>query len=397
MFAAAAVAEPNVLSLDQAVQEALSHNPRLSALGHTRDAMRERPATAAGLPNPMLTYRGMDTPDAGNFPATGEKRIEIEQPLPGYGKRELREAVAVNEASGMAIEVEALAREVVLRVKETAFELQAAQKALLITGTERDLLVRMAAVAESRYANGEAAQADVVKAQTEITMLRQKEVDLEGHEKTLKAKLAMLLNRDAKGIPERIVAPIPEEALPDPASRVKEALENRAELKAANLKVERSELTQRLMARESQPDYKVGLEYRSIQSGDDMVMFMVGIDLPLWQSKNRAAKREAGLMVAASGAEREAMERQVELDVQSAFYKLETAVRTLALYRKELIPQAEIRIQSSEAGYKAGKVDFGDWLDSERFGLNARIMAAEAEGEVGSGWALLEQAVGGAL
>lgn len=397
LFVAAGFSQPGTLTLDQAVREALSHNPRLAAVAHTRDAMGERPLQAAGLPNPMFTYRGMDATSGGSFPNTEEKRFEIEQPLPGYGKRGLRQAVAVKEAGAMAAEVETMAREVVWMVKEAAFELQAVQKALLITRDENELLSRMAKVAEARYAAGEAAQADVIKAQTEITMLQQKRVELEGQAKTLQARLALLLNRADGNGPVAIMAPIPEAVVPDPAASVKVALGNRAELKAAGLKVERSDLQRRLMTRESQPDYKVGLEYRSIERGNDMVMFMVGVDLPLWRGKNSAAIREAGKMAAASESDREAIERQVILDVQLACYKVETAKRSLDLYRKELIPQAGLRLQSSEAGYRAGKVDFSDWLESQRFGLNARIMAAMAEGALGTGWAALERAVGGAL
>ena len=190
-------AEPGALTLDQAVQEALNHNARLAALGYTRDAMQERPAQATGLPNPMFTYRGMDASAGGTFPNTSEKRFELEQPLPGYGKRGLREAVARNEAGAMGAEAEAMAREVVLMVKESAFELQAVQKALAITREEDAVLTRMAKVAETRYSTGDAAQADVIKAQTEITMLKRKQVELEGREKTLKAKLALLMNRDS--------------------------------------------------------------------------------------------------------------------------------------------------------------------------------------------------------
>ena len=397
MFTVVAVAETVSVSLDQAVRDALSRNPRLVALGTTRDAMLERPAQATGLPNPMFTYRGMDATSGGAFPNTSEKRFEIEQPLPGYGKRGLREAVAVNEAGAMGFEAEVMAQEVIWMVKDAAYELQAVQKALLITRSEDDLLSRMAKVAEVRYAAGEAAQADVVKAQTEITMLKQKRLELEGREKTLQAKLAFLMNVDVSQAPPTIIAPVSDGAVPDPVALAKSALGKRVEIKAAQLKVDRSELQRKLMTRESQPDYKVGLEYRAIERQDDMVMFMVGVDLPLWRGKNRAAIREAGMMASASEADRMATERQVTLDVQSACYKVATARRTVELYQKELIPQAAVRLQSSEAGYRAGKVDFSDWLESQRFGLTVRIMAVMAEGELGSGWAALERAVGGSL
>lgn len=394
---AGAATGDSTLSLDQAISEALSRNPRLAAVAHSRDAAGERPAQSSSLPNPMFTYRGMDAASGGGFPNTGEKRFEIEQSLPGYGKRGLREAVSVKEAGAMAAEMETVARELVWKVKEAAYELQAVQKALLITRDEKDLLDRMAKVAEARYAAGETAQADVIKARTEITMLDQKLIELEGQVRTLQASLALLMNRsDGQGV-MAITAPVPADAVPDPVVQVKAALGKRPEIKAAALAAERNDLKRQLMRRETRPDYKVGVEYLSIEHGEDMVMFMVGVELPLWRGKNSAAIREAGHRVAASESDREAIERQVVLDVQSACYKVETARRTLDLYRKDLIPQAALRLQSSEAGYRAGNVDFNDWLESQRFGLNVRIMAAMAEGALGTGWAALERAVGGAL
>ena len=53
-----------------------------------------------------------------------------------------------------------------------------------------------------------------------------------------------------------------------------------------------------------------------------------------------------------------------------------------------------IRFSASEAGYRTGKTDFLDLLESERFLLNARVMAAMAEGNVGMELARLERAVG---
>jgi len=67
------------------------------------------------------------------------------------------------------------------------------------------------------------------------------------------------------------------------------------------------------------------------------------------------------------------------------------------LYRAELIPQAEARFSASEAGYRTGKVDFMDLLESERFLLNAKMMTAMTEGAVGMQAARLERAIGATL
>jgi cobalt-zinc-cadmium efflux system outer membrane protein len=99
-------------------------------------------------------------------------------------------------------------------------------------------------------------------------------------------------------------------------------------------------------------------------------------------------------MQASSLSAREAAERQSAFDVQDAHFKLLTAQRTLHMYRTELVPQAEARFSTSEAGYREGKVDFLDLLESERFLLNTKVMTAMSEGTVGMQAARLERAVG---
>ena len=102
-------------------------------------------------------------------------------------------------------------------------------------------------------------------------------------------------------------------------------------------------------------------------------------------------------MIEAGEAALQSAQRQIAFDVQDAAFKLQTAQRTVELYRKELLPQAETRFKASEAAYRSGGGDFMDLLESERFRLNARVMAAMAEANLGVQAARLERAVGTSL
>lgn len=380
------------LTLDQVVGTALAENPRLRSMRAQWEAMQERPVQARALPNPMFAYRGMDETADYDFPTTAEKRFEVEQQFPWFGKRDLKGKIAAQNASAMRREYEAMQREALMMVKETYFDLYAVQRMLTITRSEEDVLKRMAKIAETMYATGERTQQDVLKALAEITMLQQKLLELEQQENVLKAKLNQLSNRPVDSpVGLAVTAPAAEFAaagLGDLAAR------NRPEIKKAESEIQRSQLERDLMKKEFWPDYRLGLEYRSFRSSEDMVMFTVGFDLPIWQSKNKAGVREAEKMIEAGQAGLEAAQRQTSFDVQDASFKLQTARRTLDLYKSALIPQAQARYESSEAGYRTGKVDFMDLLESERFLLNARVMAAMAEGNVGMQLARLERAVG---
>jgi len=385
---------PPTLTLVEAVDRARRDNPQLQSLRAQWEAAQERPAQAITLPNPMFKYSGMDQADGGTWPDTSEKRFMVEQEFPGFGKRDLRENLARNDVDALRWELESMTREVILKVKENFFDLYALQQVIGITRKEDRVLQRMAKIAETMYSTGERTQQDVLKAQAEITLLKQRLLELDAQENTLKGNLNTLLNRRADA-PLNVTAPLMETHFNGSLENLFTwAATNRPEIQAAQSQIERSDLETKLMARESVPDYRLGLEYRDIADSPDLVMFTIGIELPVWQSKYRAGVREAEIMKAARQADRETAERNSARDVQDAHFKLQTARRQLELYKTELIPQAEARFNASETGYQTGKVDFMDHLESQRFLLNVRVMAAMAEGNVGIQLARLEQAVG---
>jgi len=385
------------LTLSATVEMAVRDNADLKSLRAKWEAMQERPAQVGALPNPMFKYSGMDTASGGTWPNTGEKRFMVEQEFSWFGKRSLKEGIAAKDAEAMERELETMTREVVMMVKESYFDLYAVQRVIAITRDEEDVIRRMEKAAETMYATGDRTQVDVLKAQTEITMLKRKLLDLQAQESTLKAKLNMLLNRRADSPLGVTVTPPETEFSGSSDTLFTLAATNRPEVKAAQAQVERYELDKKLMAKESMPDYKLGLEYRDIAASDNMIMFTVSIELPVWRSKYRAGVMEAEKMRASSQAAREAAERQSDFDVQDSTFKLQTARSQLELLRTELVPQAKARFNASETGYRTGKVDFTDLLESERFLLDAKMMTAMTEGNVGMQAARLERAIGTTL
>ena len=383
----------NNLTLAAAVNLAIHDNPELTSLRAKWEAMQERPVQAAALPDPIFKYGGMDAVDGGRWPSTDEKRFMVEQEFPWFGKRELRAGVARKDAEIMQRELEGMTRDVVMMVKESYFQLHAVQQVIVTTQKDEEVLRRMAKNAETMYATGERTQQDVLKAKAEITMLQQRLLELAAQENALQAKLNTLLNRRADAPLGVLEAPPP---VPDEGrlALLFGLAANRPEVRSEQARIERYDQERELMKKESMPDYRLGLEYRHFGRSDDMMMFTISVDLPIWESKYEAGVREAEKMKASSEAAKTAAERRSAFDVQDAGFKLQTARRALELYWKELIPQAEARFNASEADYQTGKVDFMDLLESQRFLLNIRVMSAMAEGDIGMQYARLERAVG---
>jgi len=387
----AAQAEPHELAasltLDSLIETARHDNAVLRAARAKTAAMNERPAQEKALPNPMFKYGAMDS-TRGNLADAGEKRFMVEQPFLWSGKRDLRMKIAGQDAAAMRQEAEMLEREIVMQVKETYYDLYSIQHVTQIVRAEEKLLRDVLTAAENQYATGQRTQQDVIKAEAEITMLQQKLVEQEQQESTLKARLNQLLNRNsAEPLGLAIVGPPRHPSNPA-------ATGERPEIRAAKIDLERSQLQRQLMHKEFFTDYRIGAEYRNYRAGDDMVMLTFSFDLPIWQSKYRAGVREAEKMVESSTATLDAVRQQAAFESADAHYKLRAAQRSLEIYEQTLIPQAESRFKASDASYRTGKGDFMDLLESERFLLNARTMAAMAEGNLGMQQARLERTLG---
>jgi len=380
------------LTVEQLVATALRDSPRLAAMRAEWEAMSQMPAQERALPNPMLTYKGSDM--AGNFPGAAEKQYDAEQTIPWPGKLGLKGRMAEKDADRAWFEYQTMRRETVMMVKESYYDLCAVRKSIAIVQTEQNVLRQMEQVAETKYSTGEVSQQDVTKAQAEIPMLQGRILELMARETTLTARLNTLMNLPASAHLELTMEPPLRSVAGAVEPLITAAQTNRPEIKASEAMVQRGEAQKSLMRREYLPDITVGVEYTQSAGAEDMAMFMVGLDLPLWVTKNSAGVREAERRIDAGYAGVEAAQSEAQFDVQDAWFRLRTAQQTLDLYEKDLVPQADLRFKASEAGYRAGKVDFMDLLESERFLLNARLMQVMAEGEMGMRSARLEWATG---
>jgi outer membrane protein TolC len=382
------------VSLDSLVAEALKANPEIRSMHARWEASQEGAAQQRALPDPMFRYSGMDNASGGDWPNTNEKRFMLEQEFPWFGKRGLRGETAEKEAESIQREYETARRDVIQMVKESYFELYGVQRALSITHAEEGVLERMETVATTKYSTGEVSQQDALKAQAEISMLRGRIYELEQQEVMLTAKINQLLARRPDKPLGSAVTPPDEGFEVGLETLLTVAKENRPEIRVAEAEIERGQAERAMMKKEFFPDYRLGVEYRDFRAGEDMVMFTVGIDLPIWLGKYKAGVRQAEKTIESAEAAKKAAETQTAFDVRDAQFKLVTSRRTLDLYKGVLVPQAQARFDASEAGYRTGRVDFLDLLESERFLLDARVMAATAEGDVGVQAARLERAIG---
>lgn len=383
------------LSLQKAVAEALARNPGLLSTRSEARAMSERSAQERALPNPVVSYGAMNPSDSIRLVDSKETRITVEQALPAFGKREIKGRLVDSDSALQWVQYRILESELTLMVRESAYDLAVVQSNLTLLRQEQAVLSQMEQAAQIRYSVGAVESMDVIRAQSETISLRLRVVEMEQREKSLLARLNKLLSRTAGNPVTRIEIDEQSPGVPNPDVLLKRAEETQPEIEAARLKVERASYGSQLAGKEGWPDFMISAERRINRDSDDQVMLMVGLSLPVWRSRIRAGLRESVDSAEAARQGLEAAKQQTLFDIQDACFAIENARRTLALNQDELIPQAEQRFKDAEAGYRTGKITFNDFLESERFLLQARMMTTEALSEFRKQSAKLDRIMGG--
>ena len=178
--------------------------------------------------------------------------------------------------------------------------------------------------------------------------------------------------------------------LPVPATELLAAVDRIAPLLPATAQIETAAAAIDVARADKRPDWSVGASYGQRAGGrSDMVMFEVGIGLPLF-TRNRqdrsVAAREAEYQAVL--AEREDRRRQEMARIQAEIARWEGLKRQVALYEASLLPLTQDRSATTLAAYRAGG-DLQPWLNARRDELDAQLAHAERLGELGRAWAAL--------
>ncbi len=364
------------------IAEAVAHNPELIAARASHEAAVQRERPAGALDDPMLEVGFVNAP----VPSLSFRRddmtmkmLGLSQKLPYPGKRALREQVAAANSSSISSAVEETTNRIVRDVRIVYEDLRFARTTEKIIERTQETLRELVAISNARFAVGEAAQSDVLKAQTEVVQRQQDVLKSRQDIAARQAELRRLLGRPTA---DGAIAPTPATLTPlrgDAAALKQDALDHRPQIRALGALVEKSDRELELARREYYPDFELRLGYgqrdRSVDGmpRDAMVTMTVAVNLPIWRKSRleprvaeaRAMRREAEAMASAQRFETQAsLEQQLALEHQSR--------EGAGLYRTTLLPQTHAVVQSALNAYRVGRVDFLTVLDAQM-----RVFAAE--------------------
>ncbi len=375
--------------IDELIAEALRSNPEIQAAKREREAAEQRIKPAGALEDPMLEAGVINLPvPSGSFRREDMtmKMLGLSQKLPYPGKRGLREDVAAKEAElvgyGYGETVNRVRREVKIAYFDLAF---VAESTRLVTQNKL-VLEQFLKIAESRYTVGLGTQADVLKAQTQLSKMVDELIRLDRERPSVEAELARALGRrstvialDAAQVPELRAVALDFGTLRDAA------VKNRPQLLGLQTAIERAGKALELARKDYYPDFEARLAYGQRDPTlmgdrrDDMVSFTLAINLPVWRDTKRGPRVAEAVAIREQALEMyRAQENELTSKLRQQMAMAEQSAKSHRLYASTILPQARLTVEAALSAYRVSRADFLTLMDSQMtvFGYETSLAQA---------------------
>jgi outer membrane protein TolC len=387
-----AFAEPAALptgaSLESLLEHARRENPDYAATRFEADAAAERVYPAGALADPTLRTELQNVTNYGNdananiLPSrVGSTKYTLIQPVPFWGKRDLKREAAEADANQAKGRSDASWAELSARIKTAYAQLYQAVRSEALTREIVTLLKGLEKITQVRYANGLIPQQDAIRVQLEQTSLQGDLVMWETERHHMQSRLNALLRRPAHAPladPQRL-RPLPPSARLDYVTLDERLRARNPSLFAEAARVTSAEKSRELAYRNRYPDFSFGVSPIQTRSRVNEWELMVEMNIPLQQESRRSQEREAQSMLSAAQSRQQAMQNQLLSDLAENLSALDSAQRIEKLVRSSLLPQAQMTFEAALAAYENGKVDFATLLDAQRQIRKARLDELKAQ------------------
>lgn len=352
------------VSLRELTSEALKNSPEIVAAQKSYEAARQRPTQESSLPDPMISLGyvsvGNPLPGAGlGSQVLSNIGVMYSQELPYPGKLKLRGEIASKEAEAAFQQYEAIQLGVISRLKQAYYRLQYTYTASDLLIRNRDLLNKLVSVTEARYSVGKAAQQDVFKAQTQVSILETRLVKLEQERISSEAEINSVLNRRPGTLIGR-----PEDVKPKALTATLDelyaaAVQNSPMLRRDQKMIERSELAVNSARKEYYPDVTLTGGYFNQGSMSPMYQFQASFKVPIyfWR-KQRAGVNEQVSALSQTRRTYEATDQSLHYRIKDDYSMAQASSKLMKLYLQTVVPQGNLALESSFSTYETGTVDF---------------------------------------
>ncbi len=328
-------------SLKEYLVIAAQQNPEVQSSYLKFEAALQKVPQMSGLPDPSLTMSAFGKMIETRI-GRQEAKFSLMQMFPWFGTISARENAATLMAEAAFQNYLDSRNDMLLKVKEAYAEVYELHHTIHLEVENLSILKTYRELALTKFSNGKGTMVDVVRidigineSQTNIEVLKDRQVPLQ-------VAFNRLLNRNSD---EFILIP---DSLPLTKERMQIASDSFFETNPKLVRLEKQKASyaaQQIVARkEGYPMIGLGVDYSIISqrdvpnlemNGQDAIMPMLSLTLPIYRKKYKASQKEAELMTEAVDYEKEAVKNNLYSQYSLAGYDYKKAEQLIELYQKQ--------------------------------------------------------------
>ena len=361
-----AAAPSRTLSLRDALDSAMAHNPELTSARRELEATEGVRQQSSAYPNPTI---GLDVEDTRR--ATRSTTVLLSQPIELGGKRAARISVADRSRDVAVAQFEAQAAQVRAAVTTAYFDALVAQERIRLAESSLSLAEGASGAAARRVIAGKISPVDETRARVAESGVR-----LELLQARSEQRSALHALRAATGAPQGAFDAVSGAALELPVSMPEAELARRLAtapaIRQARRDTERFTALAEVERARGTPDLTVSVgAKRDAEAGRNMAVLGVSLPIPVFDS-NRGAQVEALRRVDKAVADARAVALRVETHALQAHERMLTAHAEVESLQRDVLPGAQGAYDAAVKGFDLGKFGFLDVLDAQRTLLAAK-------------------------
>ena len=339
-------------SLEDLQHRAAENNLELKAQFKRFEAQLEDITQAKSWQDPNLSFGYFISPIETRV-GPQIARFSLTQKLPWFGTYKAKGDIAAFRAEAEFEKFQDQKLKLFLNVAQKYYDLLALRYITELETKQLDILENLKVIVESNYKNNKARLVDILRVDLEMDKQLSTIQVLKDQGQVFVTQLNQLMDRQLN-TPVQILNP--KQILEQNESiEIDSMVRNHPRLEAIRKLKASNEAESVLAKKEAMPQFGLGLDYAIIQdrnvqnaeAGQDAIMPMLSVSLPIFGKKNKSRKKAASLQGESIEFQLENEESRLETEIQVALYKQDELFSLLSLYDKQLLSLKDI-LQLSE-------------------------------------------------
>ncbi|WP_445771927.1 TolC family protein, partial [Rheinheimera sp.] len=391
-FTAPVQSETKILSLDEAIQIALTNDPWLAGSQYSQNALNDEAKASATLPDPKVSLMAGNLP-TDSFSISQEPMTQLSASVTQMFARGETLALTKRQKQQLAQQHPFLRADRRAKVTTTVIQLwldaYQAQESIRLIEQDRALFEQLVDVAQVGYSSalGNARQQDVIRAQLELTRLSDRLTMLWQQQEAAQNRLSEWVgvaadNALAPDLPTLTPARAwsPQAVEYDNELARYEWIRHHPAIQALDMYVDATQTGVDLAQQKYKPEWGVTAQY-GYRANDPMGrsradLFSVGVsfDLPIF-TENRQDKEVSAAIsrTEAVKTEKQLLARRLLAEMRTARVQLLRADERLTLYSEQLLTQIAEQAEASLVAYNNDDGDFAEAVRARIAELNAKV------------------------